>query len=73
MVESAAMSTEAIATPRAVPSVVAGAVVGMTWATALRGWTVQMAGKSEFYCRLKSTWASHYVAPPRQSPERRSR
>ena len=38
------MSTEAVATPRALPLVGAGAVVGLTWATALRGWMIQMAG-----------------------------
>lgn len=30
--------------PPALPLVVAGAVVGLTWAAALRGWMVQMAG-----------------------------
>ena len=38
------MGTEAVATPRAPPLVGAGAVVGLTWATALRGWMIQMAG-----------------------------
>ena len=43
------MSTEAVATPRALP-LVSRAVVGLTWATALAGWMVQMAGdKSEFH------------------------
>jgi hypothetical protein len=44
------MSTEAVATPRALPLVGAGAVVGLTWATALRGWMIQVAGdSSEFH------------------------
>ena len=38
------MSAAAVASPSARPLVVAGAVVGLTWAAALRGWMIQMAG-----------------------------
>jgi len=38
------MSTAAVATRPARPLVVAGAVIGVTWAAGLRGWMVQMAG-----------------------------
>jgi hypothetical protein len=44
------MSVAAVATPSARSLVAAGAVVGLTWAAALRSWMVQMAGdESEFH------------------------
>jgi hypothetical protein len=41
--ERAAMSADAVVTRPAWPPVVTGAVIGLTWAAALRGWMVQMA------------------------------
>jgi hypothetical protein len=38
------MSATVVATPRARPLVVAGALVGLTWTAALRGWMIQMSG-----------------------------
>ncbi len=44
------MSTARVASQPARPLVVAGAVVGVTWAAGLRGWMVQMAGdESQFH------------------------
>lgn len=44
------MSTATVANQPARPLVLAGAVIGLTWATGLRGWMVQMAGdESQFH------------------------
>ena len=44
------MSDDAAAAPPAWPLVLTGAVIGLAWAAALRGWMVQMAGnESEFH------------------------
>ena len=44
------MSTATVAQDSARPLVLAGAVVGLTWAAGLRGWMIQMAGdESQFH------------------------
>jgi hypothetical protein len=62
------MSIAALATPVARPLVAAGAVVGLTWASALRGWMVQMAGR-----RVRVPLVRHVRADPRPgTPPRRA-